>query len=173
MSLGVTLIGVGNPWRRDDGVGWAVVAAASRRLGQRTAVVETDGEPSRLIDAWTGIDLAVVVDAVTSGAEPGTIHIWRDEADIAGDSRSGSSHALGIADAIALGRAVQRLPRRLVVVGIEVQETSPGDGLSPPVAANVERAADLIAEIVAQWKEDPTAQAGSRATSSGVPGSSV
>ncbi len=110
---------------------------------------------------------------MTSGAEPGTIHVWREEADLARDSRSIGSHSLGLADAIALGRAVQRLPRRLVIVGIEVQEASPGEGLSPPVAAKVEQAADLVAEIVAEWKADPTAQAGSSATSSGVPGSSV
>ncbi len=172
MSPVITLIGVGNRWRRDDGVGWAVVAAAGRRLGHTVAVVEADGEPSRLIDAWTDVDLAVVVDGVTSGAEPGTIHVWHGDAVLGRSSRSNGSHSLGLADAIALGRAVQRLPRQLVVVGIEVQETSSGDELSPSVVGKVEQAADLVAEIVAGWKADPAAQAGSRATSSEAPGSS-
>jgi hydrogenase maturation protease len=172
LSPGITLIGVGNPWRRDDGVGWAVVAAAGRRLGHSVAIVEADGEPSRLIDAWTDADLAVAVDGVTSGAKPGTIHVWHGDAELRRGSRSNGSHSLGLADAIALGRAVQRLPRQLVVVGIEVQETSNGDELSPPLVGRVEQAADLVAEIVAQWRADATAQAGSRATSSEAPGSS-
>ncbi|MGZ4725925.1 MAG: hydrogenase maturation protease [Ilumatobacteraceae bacterium] len=172
MSPVIALIGVGNRWRGDDGVGWAVVASAGRRLGQSVAVIEADGEPSRLIDAWTDVDLAVVVDGVTSDAKPGTIHVWQGDADLGRSSRSNGSHSLGLADAIALGRAVQRLPRQLVVVGIEVHETSSGDELSPSVVAKVEQAADLVAGIVTRWKEDPTAQAGSKATSSEAPGSS-
>ena len=171
MSPVITLIGVGNRWRGDDGVGWAVVASAGRRLGDSVAVIEADGEPSRLIDAWTGVDLAVVVDGVTSGAEPGTIHVWRGDADLGRSSRSNGSHSLGLADAVALGRAVQRLPRQLVVVGVEVGETSTGNELSPAVVANVEQAAELVAEIVALWTSDPAVQAGSRATSSEAPGS--
>ena len=172
MRPAITLIGVGNPWRRDDGVGWAVATAASRRLGDAVVVIETDGEPSRLIDAWVDTDLAVVVDAVCSGSEPGTIHVWRGEAEIARGRRSTGSHSLGLADAIALGRAVQRLPRELVVVGIEVQQTSRGDGLSSPVAAAVEPAAELISDIVTLWQAESRPQAGSKATSSAAPGSS-
>ena len=153
----IALIGVGNTWRRDDGVAAVVLAAAAHRVPPDVELVETDGEPSRLIDAWTGVDLAVVIDAVSSAAAPGTIHVWRDERQIAGHRPSTGSHALGVADAIALGRALHRLPRTLVVVGVEAGDTSPGYGLSPLVAAAVDEAVDRIVELV---------QAGSRATSS-------
>jgi hydrogenase maturation protease len=169
---GVTLIGVGNPWRCDDGVGWEVVAAAHRRLGDCVETIEVDGEPSRLIDAWSDADLAVIVDAVRSEADPGTIRVWRGEAEIARSKRPTGSHSLGLAHAIALGRALQRLPRELVVVGIEVQQIAPGDGLSLPVAAAVEPAATLISDIVTLWQAQSRPQAGSNATSSAAPGSS-
>ena len=134
-----------------------VLAAAGNRLPPTVELVETDGEPSRLIDAWTDVDLAVVVDAVSSSAAPGTIHIWRDDRKIARSAPSTGSHALGVADAIALGHALDRLPRTLVVVGVEVADTSPGHGLSPAVAAVIDDAVAVIVEVV---------QAGSRATSS-------
>jgi hydrogenase maturation protease len=145
VSPRVVVIGVGNPWRRDDGVGWVVAEAARRRLGNAVDVVESDGEPSRLLDAWAGFDLAVVVDAVCGGAAPGTVHVWADEPDVARASSSTGSHALGVAEAIALGNALDRLPARLIVVGVEAAETTPGHGLSSAVAGAVEEAVDVIA----------------------------
>ena len=62
------VIGVGNPSRRDDGVGWVVAAAAGRRLGETVDIRLCDGDPARLLDAWTDVELAVVVDAMRSGA---------------------------------------------------------------------------------------------------------
>jgi hydrogenase maturation protease len=144
----VVLIGVGNAWRSDDGVGWVVVEAARSRLGQAVDVVESGGEPARLLDAWAGRDVAVVVDAVRSGAAPGTIHVWPNENDVPTTSTSTGSHSLGIADAVALGRAVQRLPSRLIVIGIEAKDTSSGQGLSPAVAGAVDHAADEIVRLL-------------------------
>jgi hydrogenase maturation protease len=145
---GVVVIGVGNPWRRDDGVGLVVAEATRRRLGHAVDVVESDGEPSRLIDAWADFDLAVVVDAVCSGAAPGTVHVWTDEPALARGSRSTGSHSLGLTDAIALGRALHRLPTRLIVVGVEADETTPGHGLSSAVVGAVQEAVDVIANVV-------------------------
>ena len=98
MRSRVVVIGVGNPWRRDDGVGWVVAQSAGRRLGNAVHVVESDGEPSRLIDAWADFDLAVVVDAVITGAAPGNVHVWADEPVLARASHSTGSHALGLAE---------------------------------------------------------------------------
>lgn len=167
MTPRIVLIGVGNPWRGDDGVGRAVIETAVGRLEPDVEVVEADGEPGRLIDAWTDVDLAVVVDAVRSGAVPGTIHVWRDKSALARAAPSTGSHALGVADGIALGGALDRLPGTLVVVGIEVGETSAGLGLSAAVAAKLDDAADTICGIVDDWlAAESLAQAGSRATSS-------
>lgn len=144
MRLRVVVIGVGNPWRRDDGVGWAVAEGARRRLSSEVAVVESDGEASRLLDVWADRDLAVVVDAVRSGAAPGTIHVWGGDVEMARTAPTVGTHALGLAEAIALGRALERLPARLVVVGVEASETDSGHGLSPAVAGAVDEVIDVI-----------------------------
>jgi hydrogenase maturation protease len=121
-------------------------------------VVESDGEPSRLLDAWRDRDMAVVVDAVRSGATPGAIHVWADEGDVPAAAPSAGSHGLGIADAVALGRALHRLPSRLVVIGIEVRDTSSGQGLSSAVAGVVDEAVDLITRMVECVEDEPTPQ---------------
>ena len=64
MSRVVVVIGLGNEYRRDDGAGLAVVTSLRGRVPPGVELVLTDGEPTRLIEAWTGAALAVVVDAV-------------------------------------------------------------------------------------------------------------
>jgi hydrogenase maturation protease len=159
MTAPVVVIGVGNPWRGDDGVGVAVAREVADRLRRLTAtgpgaepravveVAEVDGEPARLLELWAGRDLAVVVDAVVSGAAPGTLHVGGPDLGPApGRARVGGSHAVGIADAVALGRALGRLPTRLVTVGVEGAGFDHGGDLDldPRVAAAVPEAADVV-----------------------------
>jgi hydrogenase maturation protease len=144
------VIGVGNPSRRDDGVGWVVASAAGRRLGDAVDIDWSDGEPTRVLDAWADRDLAVVVDAMCSGLEPGAIRLL-DGNDVEGVQQRGlGSHAVGLGEAAALGRALGRLPRRLVFVGIEGHDHRLGDGLSPEVTASIDRAVELIAGLVTE-----------------------
>jgi hydrogenase maturation protease len=149
----IVVMGVGNPWRGDDGIGPAVAAALRDRPGPGgpsgpVDVVDLDGEAARLVDAWDGADLAVVVDAVRTGAPPGALH--RLDADSMRAAATASSHALGVQHAVALARALDRLPRRLVLVGVEGADFGHGTHLSDPVAAAVEPATRLVAEVVAE-----------------------
>jgi hydrogenase maturation protease len=48
-----------------------------------------------------------------------------------------SSHGLGIPDALDLGRALDRCPRRVLLFGVEAADLSPGAGLSRAVAASL------------------------------------
>lgn len=69
------LVGIGNPYRRDDGIGPALVAAVGRLGVPGVTLTCADGEPSRLLDAWDGAVLTVVVYAVACApAAPGRIH---------------------------------------------------------------------------------------------------
>jgi hydrogenase maturation protease len=131
------VVGVGNSYRRDDGVGPAV--ADRLRARADVEVVTCELEPSRLLDAWAGADVALVVDAVSSGAEPGTIHRF-DATERAVPDRvfRGSTHALGVGDVIELARALGRLPGRVLVYGVEGGEFAGGQGLSPAVGAAVD-----------------------------------
>jgi len=139
------VIGVGNPFRRDDGVGPAVLDALrdSPEVPEGVQLVDSDGEPTRTILAWDGADIAVVIDAVHTGAAPGTVHRVDPDA-VPEGGRAGGSHALGPGEAIALGRATGRIPRRVVLIGVEVTDTSMGVGLSKGVAAAVGPVAHLV-----------------------------
>ena len=143
--------GLGRPDRGDDGVGAEVVRLLSTEdlPGVSVQVLE---DPTALIDTWAAVPVAVVVDAVVSGRPPGTV-ITRDVGARAeplssrawgADASRGSSHALGVATAVELSRALGRLPDRVVLVGVEAGSVDFGWGLTAPVAAAVPGAAAAV-----------------------------
>jgi hydrogenase maturation protease len=137
----VVVIGIGNAARGDDAAG----LIAARRIGG----LEHEGDPAALLDLWAGADLAVVIDAVSSGAPPGTVHRFEaTSTPLPTHLRSSSStHALGLAEAIELGRALGRLPGRLVVFGIEGERFEAGVEVSQAVAAAAEAVAVAVRSI--------------------------
>ena len=110
------------------------------------------GEPLDLLDDWEGADLAIVVDAVRSGAPPGTVTLnWLGEALDAlspARSRRPSTHGLGVADVYRLAVEMGVAPQRVALVGVEGQDFSHGEGLSAPVHAGVARATALVVDVV-------------------------
>ena len=137
---------VGNRWRCDDGAGLHV-ARRLRALG--VEALEQEGEPAGLIDAFEGADSLVVVDAVSSGSAPGTVHrLEAGEQPLPSELFGASTHLLGLAEAIELARALGRLPAQVVVYGIEGAVFDAGDRLSPAVAEAVERVAEAVREEV-------------------------
>lgn len=132
------VIGVGNAARGDDAAG--VIAA--RRLGG----LEHEGDPVALLHVWCDADTAIVIDAVSSGAPPGTVHRFDATAAPLPTKLRGSSstHALGLAEAIELGRTLGQLPARLIVYGIEGERFEAGAELTPAVAAAIEAVVEAV-----------------------------
>ncbi len=130
------VVGLGNRYRRDDGVG-VVAATALDELALPGVRVVTDiAEPTSLLEAWSGARLAVVIDAaIVTPSTPGCVRrcTLRDLVTAAGLS----SHGVDITRTYELGQALGRVPDVLVVVTIEVADTGHGTGLTPHVAGAV------------------------------------
>ena len=140
MTARSAVIGVGNEYRHDDGVGLVVAAAVAQAVAQTAVpgvtVTVTDGDPATILDAWAGAGLAVIVDAVRcSPSTPGLIH--RTTADRLAGTGLSSSHGFGVAEAIRLGAVLDRAPDRIVILAVEAADTSFGPGLSAAVSAAV------------------------------------
>jgi hydrogenase maturation protease len=147
----LTVIGVGNAFRGDDAAGLAVARALRDGLPPGVDVLEREGEPTSLIDAWAGLDHVWLADAVCSGAAPGTVFRIdaTDEPVPAAFART-STHHLGLPEAVELARTVGRLPLRLIVYGIEGLDFGASEGLTPHVEVAVsEVAAAIRAELLA------------------------
>jgi hydrogenase maturation protease len=131
------VIGVGNEYRRDDGFGPRVVEEL-RRHDPALNLRVCDGEPTRLIDLWTGAALAVVIDvARAGGAPPGEWFEMLVPDDRLPGEPAVSSHGIGLGATVDLARALDRLPRRLVVLAAVGREFGFGTGLCAPLSTAV------------------------------------
>lgn len=149
MTDGVAVIGLGNAMRRDDGVGPAVASAVEACAIPGVRVVTDAVDPIRIIDAWAGASLAIVVDAaVTSTPVPGRIH--RCTGAQVSSAPTMSSHGMSLPAVLALGEALDRVPQTLVLFAVEAADTGYGEGLTPDVAAAVPCAAAAVAEEIAR-----------------------
>jgi hydrogenase maturation protease len=145
--MATLIIGIGNADRGDDAAGLIVVRRlrddrerSPERRAAPAAMIEASGEGTALIEAWRSADTVILIDAVDSGAAPGTIRRLEAHArPIPTNVRCTSTHANGVAEAIELARALGWLPRRLIVYGIEGRSFAVGAGLSPEVERAVER----------------------------------
>jgi hydrogenase maturation protease len=151
------VIGLGNADRGDDAVGLAVAAAIRRAAPPGVTVTELAGDQLDLLDAWSRAaadgDAVFVIDAVRSGAPPGTVHRLTPNDLPSVALRPAGTHTLTLAEVIGMARALStntrpRLPARLTCFGIEATTFAPGAPMSAPVADAVEPvAAALLREI--------------------------
>jgi hydrogenase maturation protease len=155
------VIGVGNEFRRDDGLGPAVLARlrdlqpADANLAGVTLAV-SDGEPSRMIELWADADLAVVVDAIRDTGVP-TGHRYELDVDALTGTvhAAASSHGIDLGDTVELARALGRMPARLVVLAVAGHEFGFGIGLSSEVAVAVGPLVERVCETVSTTTPGP------------------
>lgn len=138
------VIGVGNPDRGDDAAGLAV-ARAIRAADPGVTVTELTGDQLGLLDLWAGADEVIVIDAVWSGAAPGTVFRFTAATPLGGPFRRPGTHTFSLADVIELARNLDVLPPRLTGYGIEGRDFGFGRPLSPPVAAAAGEVAGEVA----------------------------
>lgn len=137
----VIVAGLGDDERRDDGAGLEAARRLRRSVPIGVRVLVLPARTLDLLEAWSGASLAVVIDAAVSGAPPGTVHRVDGLAKAPLPRPAPrSTHGLGLADVVDLGRALGWLPARLVLLGIEVRDVSIGRGLSREVRRGVEHA---------------------------------
>ena len=146
------VIGIGNRLRGDDAAGVVVAEQLRPRVRDGVEVVSCDEEPSRLMEAWEGAESVLLVDTVSSGSPPGTLHrVEVGEQAVPARTFRSSTHAIGIADTIELARALGRLPRRVRIYGIEAGGFTTGAALTPAVESAV---AFLVKDVLHDLEEE-------------------
>lgn len=159
---GRTLIaGIGNIFLSDDGFGVEVARAlADRTLPERVEVADVGIRAIHLaFDLLDGCDLLILADAAPRGEEPGTVTVLEvppAPAPAPGadgtEARTGlvvDPHDLGPDAVIALLGSLGAHVGRILAVVCEPAGLEPDIGLSPPVAAAVHPAAELIERLAA------------------------
>jgi hydrogenase maturation protease len=143
------VIGVGNRHRGDDALGLEIAERVRRRGPAYVRVVSFEGESTGLLDLWSGAGLVILVDALSPHGHPGRLRRFEgDLSTLLSEPSTASTHAFSVGQAWKLAHTLGQLPDRLVVFGVEGEDFSPGDGLSPHVAGSLERAVEaVVAEV--------------------------
>ena len=140
------VIGVGNPVRADDAVGLHVARAVRARAGGTCDVEELWAGGLRLVEAMSGYDRAIVVDALSgAGVAPGDL--VRLPLDALGPCRSvACAHDTSLPVGLAVWReAGAPVPAEVTVLGVGAEDlVTLTEALSPAVAAAVPRAVEAV-----------------------------
>jgi hydrogenase maturation protease len=148
-AAAIIVVGIGNQYRQDDAAGLLVARALKRLVPESVQVLECTGASLELIDAWSSADTVVLVDAVSSGADPGTIFFLEvHDQPVPASLFHYSTHDFNVSDTIELARLLGKLPRQLVVFGIEGVAYGQGTELSEEVAESIDRVVSRILQFV-------------------------
>jgi hydrogenase maturation protease len=158
-TTNIALVGVGNTFRKDDGIGIAIARRLRDRLKSPAGAVtnhqalsiqvgESSGEGADLMGRFEHADRVYLFDAVMTskaGTQPGTVHrLEASEQHFPSDFFKYSSHAFSLAEAVELARILDRLPPSLIVFGVEAADYGYGEELTPAV----DTAGDEVVERV-------------------------
>jgi len=152
------VLGLGNPLLTDDGVGLRVAGRLRPLLAGRPGVeVEEEYQGGlRCMERLVGYDRAIIVDAIRSGADAGSVKVFS-----LGEfptQHSGSAHDVDLGTALKLGQqAGAHLPaaENIRLVAIEAADVLTFDErCTPAVEAGIERAVEEVLAVLADWRRE-------------------
>ena len=157
----LAIVGVGNPIMGDDGVGPTVVERlADSPAGSAADVRLTDAGTTGFLalEAMSGAERAVVVDAVETGDAPGTIQEYRCiDGNFETEIPEMTMHDVSFTEAMVAARDVYDLPDEIRILGVEPADVSVGEELSEPVERAATELVDVLTErITADERSKPT-----------------
>jgi hydrogenase maturation protease len=140
------LIGIGNLLRGDDAVGVEVAwQATCLPWPSDVEVYEAGTGGPELAGVIEDRRRVVVVDAIDAGGPPGEIHRLKPEELQPVTSAGLSVHDLHLLHALDETRLLGTEPEEVVILGVQVTDTSMGMRLSAPVRHAVQRVIELAA----------------------------
>lgn len=145
----VLVAGVGNIFLGDDGFGVEVATRLAKlELPEWVAVGDYGIRGLHLAyDLADGVEMAILVDAMPRGGEPGTVYVVEPD-ELRVDAAFLDGHGMQPDVVLGMLGMLGADPGRVLVVGCEPARTEEGIGLSAPVAAAVGRAVDIVLNLV-------------------------
>lgn len=147
MKEKMVVIGLGNSYMKDDGLGIRVAEVLKQREFGRNVSVQTHSEMDlTIIEDLKSASKVVVVDALKGGKQPGTVSKYTVTPRKSDLSELPSLHSLALHDVLDLAMSSGILTCPVVVVGVEPKDVSLGEGLSAEVESSLPKAIETVIE---------------------------
>jgi hydrogenase maturation protease len=143
------VVGLGNPLAGDDCLGLEVVRALPRPLADCN-VLELPLAGARLFDLLDRPGPVLFVDAVVSDAREGTVHLLNLPSECV-QPRSFtalSTHAWNLGEVLSLRSALGLTSPRIVLLGIEISDATPGVSSSKVLRNTAAEVAQVLPEVM-------------------------
>lgn len=148
----VAVVGIGNGVMGDDAVGERVIHALQDLPGPRTEGIRlyNAGTTGVLaLEALSGCERAIIVDAVSAEGDPGTIYRFEFSDGSFGENAPPiTMHDISFAEGMEAGREAYDLPDEIVLIGVEPARIEMSLELSEAVASRVPDVVDMVLEEV-------------------------
>jgi hydrogenase maturation protease len=157
----VLVLGVGNVLLTDEGVGPHTITELTRRYEFPPEVRLIDGGTSamELLDDMARNDLLLIVDAVRTGAPPGTLVKLEGEQVPKFFTTKLSPHQVGLSDVLATLMLTGESPKETVIVGVVPDSLKLAMELSPTVAPVVPQVIETVLGELRRIGVEPQAKA--------------
>ena len=149
----LAVIGIGQSLRGDDAAGLEAIRQWKEKFPKTASRPEVQIEASELpglalLDLLNNVTAAILVDAVQSTNEPGTIHRLSEDELASFTSDSKSAHGWGVAETLRLGNQLMTAHPKIRIVGINSEQVEMGAGLSEAVKEALPKVCEAIEEEV-------------------------
>lgn len=144
--MSVLVLGVGNILLTDEGIGVRVVEALERRYQIPDGVEVMDGGTAgmELLASIASREHLILVDAVNTGAEAGTVVCLVDAEVPALFKTKISPHQLGISDLLGVLTITGEMPRQMTLFGVVPYCLDTSIELSESMRSKVDELLDLV-----------------------------
>ncbi len=139
------IIGLGNPIRADDGIGIRLIKEIRKKdLPPDVEVFDSGNRVMRLLHLLNDLEIAVIVDAVHFGGNPGDFVFFSPE-EVKSLNTSKNTHDTNILEVLELSKTLNKESKEIIIMGIEPKDTSFEEGISQELK---DRLPEMIDELL-------------------------
>jgi hydrogenase maturation protease len=129
----IGVIGLGNPLRRDDGIGILLLewVRTQKKYEKKIECIDGGTGGMAVLHVLARFDVVLIIDAVDFRGHPGEVRLFslRDIQTLNTPGRL-STHDVDFLQVLRLSQELHELPSNLTIFGIQPYDVSPGPGLS-------------------------------------------
>ena len=149
MSKKIAIIGIGNTLRRDDGIGIIVLESLLKLYKRKDIDYLNFGNASfDLLHRIKNYDSAILIDGINAGFHPAELKVSQlKDIDYKLDNSLTSTHELNLKSIFELSKKL-KIQTKIFVAGIQVTDTSFGEGISEALEQKKEEITKEIATFI-------------------------